>query len=232
MNYPRTLADLIPWTAAHVAVWKGTPAALGLNASQTTLLDNAVKAAQAAFDDCQKKRQESKNATATQDAAVRTMLTLLQQDLRLIEIFATNSVNPNAVYTLAEIDPPTPPQPVGPPRMVSDISVGIEIVTGATVLKWKGNNPVGANGTAYIIKRKLQGQIVFSQVGIATSSGPDARTFTDNTLPAGVDSVSYTITPVRGSTVGPTAEVQVRFGVASSGGNMTATILGQPKMAA
>jgi hypothetical protein len=101
---------------------------------------------------------------------------------------------------------------------VTDITVGIDVVSGATVLKWKANNPVGSSNVSYIVQRKLPGATAFSFVGVAASSGPDARSFKDLTLPQGVDFVNYTIQATRGSVTGPSTEIAVRFGVVGGGG--------------
>ena len=212
-RYPGKIAQFVPWIMSRATVWKTTPAAVGLTASQATALDNAAKALQTAFDEANTLRQKSKNATETQNDALRAALTLLQQDIRIIDAFAANSASPAAVYTAAEIDPPAVPQPVPAPGAVTDITVGIDIVCGAPILKWKGNNPGGSSNVSYIVKRRLQSEAFFAFVGVAGSSGPDARTFSDNTLPQGADSVSYTITAQRGSVAGPSTQVSVRFGV-------------------
>ncbi|MFT3683613.1 MAG: hypothetical protein QM783_01595 [Phycisphaerales bacterium] len=74
------------------------------------------------------------------------------------------------------------------------------------------------------MKRKLPTETAFNFVGVAPSSGPDARTFTDNTLPAGVDFVDYTVTATRGQQNGPATQVSVRVGVVGGGENVTYTI--------
>lgn len=231
-RYPSKIADFVPWILARAAQWKVTPAAVGLTAPQATAIDDAAKDLSAAFEAANKARQESKNATQTQNDALRAVLTLTQQDIRIIDAFAANSANPAAVYTTAQIDPPAVPGPVAPPGAVTDITVGIEIVSGSPILKWKGNNPAGSNNVSYVIKRRLAGAPVgvFTFVGVSGSSGPDARTFVDTTLPLGADSVSYTITAQRGSVAGPSTQVSVQFG--SVGGGGTTFAVENVKMAA
>ncbi|HYD00640.1 MAG TPA: hypothetical protein VEB22_05385 [Phycisphaerales bacterium] len=218
MRYPTKISEFVPWVLARATVWKATPAAVGLSVAQATAVDNAAKALQIAFDEANKQRQLSKNATVAQTEALRAAMTQLQLDLRIIDAFANASTNPAAVYTAAEISPPAVPTPVAPPGAVSEVTVGIDINTGATVLKWKGNNPGGSSNVSYILRRKLAGQSEFAFIGTAGSSGPEARTFTDSTLPQGVDSVAYLITATRGSTTGPSVQVQVRFGTIGSPG--------------
>ncbi|MDP1660690.1 MAG: hypothetical protein Q8L55_02140, partial [Phycisphaerales bacterium] len=147
----------------------------------------------------------------------------LQLDLRIIDAFATASANPAAVYTAAQIDPPAVPAPLAPPGAVTGITVGIDINTGATIIKWKGNNPGGSSNVAYIVRRKLASATDFTFIGTAGNSGPEARTFVDSTLPQGVDSVFYLLTATRGSQTGPSVQVQVRFGTVGSAGQIGVT---------
>jgi hypothetical protein len=229
MRYPTKISEFVPWLSARASVWKAAPATVGLSALQATAVDNASKALTAAFDAANKARQQSKNATVEQNDAMRDAMVQLQLDLRIIDAYAAASANPAAVYSAAEIDPPATPSPVPAPGAVSDITVGIDINTGATVLKWKGNNPGGSANVSYIVRRKLTPSAEFAFIGTAGSSGPDARTFTDSTLPQGVDSVTYLITATRGSSTGPSVQVQVRFGTIGSPGQFGVTSV---KMAA
>ncbi|MDP1660761.1 MAG: hypothetical protein Q8L55_02500 [Phycisphaerales bacterium] len=229
MRYPTKISEFVPWLLARAGVWKLTPAAVGLSVPQAAAVDGAAKALDAAYADAQKQRQISKNATTTQNEALREAMTQLQLDLRIIDAFANANPNPASVYAAAEIDPPAVPTPVAPPRAVTEITVGIDINTGATILRWKGDNPGGSSNVSYIIRRKLAGATDFLFIGTAGSSGPEARTYTDSTLPQGVDSVAYLITATRGSQTGPSVQVQVRFGTVGSPGQTTVTSV---KMAA
>lgn len=218
MRYPTKISEFVPWLVARTGAWKLAPASVGLSTSQASAVDTAAKALDLAYADAQKQRQISKNATESQNQALRDALTQLQLDLRIIDAFANGSANPAAVYALAQIDPPAVPTPVAPPGAVTDITVGIDINTGATILKWKGDNPGGSANVSYIVRRKLAGATDFTFIGTAGSSGPEARTYTDSTLPQGVDSVAYLINATRGSQTGPSVQVQVRFGTVGNGG--------------
>jgi len=229
MRYPTKVSEFVPWLVARAGAWKTTPAAVGLSVAQADAVDTAAKALQAAYDEALKQRQSSKNATETQNEALRAAMTQLQLDIRIIDAFAAASANPAAVFAAAELDPPKVPVPVAPPRAVTNVTVGIDINTGATILKWKGDNPGGSNNVSYIVRRKLGAAAEFTFIGTAGNSGPDARTFIDSTLPQGVDSVAYLITATRGSQTGPAVQVQVRFGTIGSGAQASVTSV---KMAA
>lgn len=229
MRYPTKISEFVPWLVARAGAWKLAPASVGLSPAQAAAVDLAAKTLDAEYANAQKQRQLSKNATESQNQALRDAMAQLQLDLRIIDGFAAASANPAAVFQAAEIDPPAVPQPVPAPRAVTDITVGININTGATILKWKGDNPGGSANVSYIIRRKLAGASEFAFIGTAGSSGPEARTYTDSTLPQGVDSVAYLITATRGSQTGPSVQVQVRFGTVGSPGQTAVTSV---KMAA
>lgn len=80
-------------------------------------------------------------------------------------------------------------------------------------------------------KRPIASAGTFTFIGVASGSGPEAKTFVDTTLPAGSDSVAYTITGMRSGVSGTPAEVTVRFGSVGGGGFSLQSISGA-KMAA
>lgn len=229
MAIPTTLAELAPWMLDHADQWKSHNVALGIGTQQAAAFDTAAKSFNAAYAEAIKLKQQSKNATEAQNDALREAKRLMGGCIETIRAFARNSANPAAVYTLAEIDAPTPPTPVGPPNPVTDIRVGIALVSGALNLSWKASNP--ATGVTYIIARKLPNQSAFTFLGVAPGSGPGAKTFTDATLPAGSDFVSYSIQGSRSGVVGVAVAVTVNFGVV--GGQQVANLVSGPsKLAA
>jgi len=195
----------------------------------STRQDAASKNLSSAFDAANKARQNSKNATVAQTDAVRDAMAQLQLESADHRRLRHRERQPGRCVHRRGDRSARGPTPVCASRAVTDITVGIDINTGATVLKWKGNNPGGSSNVSYIVRRKLAGAADFAFIGTAGSSGPDARTYTDSTLPQGVDSVAYLITATRGSSTGPSVQVQVRFGTIGSPGQFGVTSV---KMAA
>lgn len=216
MATPTRISKIVPYYTQHAAIFKATPAAFGLSVGQATNFDNAAKALSAAFDAANTAREASKGATAVQTAALNTANQTFGTCVEIIRAFANASANPAAVYSASQIDPPSPPSPVGPPSAVESIGASIDINSGAVVLTWKAKNP-GSNGISYIIKRKLPAATAFTFLGIAPGGGTGGKKFTDTTLPAGSDYVSYSIQGTRAGLSGPTVNVTVNFGVAGNG---------------
>lgn len=135
--------------------------------------------------------------------------------LRVV-VYAKSGSNPSAVYSAAEIDSPTVAREVDAPGKVKQLAASLDSLTGAPVLRWKGNNPRGGASVTYMIARRLAGESGFSVVGTAPPSGPGRRTFADTTLPIGTAAVSYTVHAVRGAKKGEPAQIEVRFGSVGS----------------
>jgi len=122
-----------------------------------------------------------------------------------IKNFAQSTDDPN-VYVLAQIPPPSPPGAVPAPGTPFDFRVEL-LGNGAVKLNWKSNNPAGASGTFYEIKRSDDG-------GPMTFVGnAGERNFTDDTVPATTASAVYELTAVRSTLRGDPVQFIVRLGV-------------------
>jgi hypothetical protein len=79
---------------------------------------------------------------------------------------------------------------------------------GTVSLRWKATNPANARGTTYIIRRKLPGETEFAFIGVSGK-----KCFVDETLPAGRDSVQYTVQGQRANLSGSVSPIfSVNFG--------------------
>ena len=115
------------------------------------------------------------------------------------------------MYPLAQIPAPAVPSPVGPPGTPFDFTVALQ-QTGAVTLRWKCNNPVGASGTVYEVRRRVGGTGTF---GFLANVG--TRSFTDETIPGGSNGVTYQITATRSTRRGTPAQFNVNFGIGGDG---------------
>lgn len=209
---PTRIPEYINWATLHAAQWKNNAAALGIATGDAAQYEADIVKLAGQY-------AAQLEAEANFRAAVETTRQLITDTrretadlIRTIRGTAANSDDPTAVYTLALIPTPAAPSPVPPPAQPSDVKVGIDIDSGAMVLSWKASNPSNGAGTSYIVKRKLAGESAFTFVGVT-----GLKTFTDDTLPAGTDSVSYQINGQRGNVSGPTRAVTVNVGVDNSG---------------
>lgn len=224
MRYPVQLSEFIPWSTRHAELWASDPSAVGMSQQQADSVKAAADAAKAAMAAALAARQASRNATDAQEQAERALRRAVQTAVVLIDVCAENNASPASIYSAAQLDEPTAPRRVPAPGKVKQLTASLDPLSGAPVLRWKGNNPRGGGGVTYMVSRRLPGQPNFSFVGTAAPSGPERRTFTDTTLPAGTTAVSYQVHTVRGATEGAAEEIQVRFGSVGAGGTSTASV--------
>ncbi|MBL0871559.1 MAG: fibronectin type III domain-containing protein [Phycisphaerales bacterium] len=210
-NLPRKQGELIQWAEAHGALWAVAPTTVGLTAALTTEYQAAVSAAKAAVLTAEKARLASKNATQNLDDQLSSLRDLSGALIEVIKAFARSTCG-EGVFALAGISPPAPPGTVGTPAQPTNLKVSLN-PTGSLTVTWKATQPAGASNTVYMIKRKLPGQSVYTLVD--TVGG---KRFTDNTLPIGVDGVSYIVQSKRGEERSPDSEaVSVTFGSVAGG---------------
>jgi hypothetical protein len=181
-----------------------------------TLLSSMTKASS----DAESARIASKDATNTLNNAIQSMRALSSIYVDTIKNYAETTHNPN-VYSLAGISPAnppgTPPLPVAPTTFTASVNTD-----GSLTIKWKASQPQGATGVQYRVMRRVN-----------TTEGPYAlvstegsgKSYTDMTLPVGVDRVEYIIQPTRpGGIVGPQSPLfTVQFGSVGGGGGISIT---------
>lgn len=210
-NLPRKQGELIQWAEAHGALWAVAPTTVGLTAALTTEYQAAVSAAKAAALAAEKARLASKNATQNLDDQLSSLRDLSGALIEVIKAFA-RTTGGDGVFALAGISPPAPPGTVGTPAQPTNLKVSLN-PTGSLTLTWKATQPEGSTHTVYLIKRKLPGQNSYTLVD--TVGG---KRFTDNTLPIGVDGVSYIVQSKRGEDRSLDSEaVSITFGSVAGG---------------
>jgi hypothetical protein len=204
----------LDWCTAHSSVFTANATAIGLTAAKctayATLLTDAVKA----VDDVEQAKSKYRAAVVTAKEAMRSLSVNLNgtgELVRTIRAFAESQANPDSVYSLAQIDPPASAAPLPAPNPATDITVGLEPMTGAIMLKWKAAQP--GTGTVYVVKRRVNSTGSWEFVGTAGSD----KTFVDVTFPAGPDSVQYSIQAQRSNLFSETTGVVVNFGVGATG---------------
>ncbi len=212
MRYPVPLSEFIPWSTAHAERWASDPSAVGMTQQQADSVKAAADAAKAAKAAALAARQASLNATYAQEQAERNLRRAVQTAVMLIDVCAENNDNPAAIYSAAELDAPTVPRAVPAPGKVKQLTASLDPLSGAPVLRWKGNNPRGSGSVTYMVSRRIGGQRSYTFIGTAASSGPSRRTFIDTTLPVGTTEVTYLVRPLRGASEGEPEQVFIRFG--------------------
>lgn len=219
-NMPRTVPDLYNWSNAHATLWLANAVAIGLTPAQATQFKGFVTTFTTARDAAEAARLASKNATEALDNAVRNVRTTGGQFINVIKAFAESTNNPN-VYALAGVSPSDAPGTPPPPNAPEQFNLSVN-GDGSLTLKWKVSQPEGVAGVVYVVSRRINGgEGPFIVVG---SAGGRDKSFTDVTLPVGVDQVEYIVTARRGNEPGTSSPIfKAQFGSVAGGGGFTLT---------
>ena len=201
---PNTLIGKIQFFEQHLPVWAVDPTAIGLTALQVADLTTLTASARSSYDAALAIRNTAKALTNQQTDDVGAMYDLGADLIKTIRAFA-QTTNDNAVYTVAEIPPPSPPTPLGPPATPKNL-VGVINAAGEIVLDWDASL---AGGTSFSIERSTVSSTgPWTLIGTSEESG-----FTDAVVPSGVDGISYRVIAARsGGTSTPTAPLTILFG--------------------
>ncbi len=214
---PRSL--FLAFCQSHSLTWAQVAEQIGLTEPAAAAYAEQVNAAVGAVQAAESARNAAKAATAFASAQVALLRAATSSTVTQIRVFAEDSADPAAIYQLAEIPAPAKPSPVPAPGQPTNMGVSIDPTTGDLTLTWKCVNPPGANGTSYIVRRKLPGEAAFTFLG---TTGP--RRYTDTTLFAGPDSVQYTVQAQRSGLSGPVSAIlTVNFGRLPGGAVTTTT---------
>lgn len=222
-NLPSTIPDLINWCSVHQDLWSTNAVAIGLSSAQATSFKALVATMVTNNGKADAARQASKNATMDLTSSVNSVRTTAGAYINLIKAFAETTHN-DAVYSLAGVsadDPPSIlPAPIAPATFGASINGD-----GSLTVKWKVTQPDGLTGVQYLVSRRMQGQTTFTML----SSEGKNKSFTDMTLPVGVDRVEYIVQPKRGEVFGDQSHIfTVQFGSVMGGGMSIATIQSVP----
>ncbi|QKK08818.1 MAG: hypothetical protein HND58_12050 [Planctomycetota bacterium] len=207
---PNSRIGKVTFYETHISPWATNALAIGLEVAEVTSLGVATGAARTAYNEMIAARAASKAATQNFYNMVEAMHSAPGKGSDMIDTiknYAQTTDDPN-VYTLAEIPPPSEPGTVPPPGTPFDFRLALQ-QNGAVELKWKCNNPAGAPGTVYEIRRSVDG----GEFVTLTTIGE--RTFLDETVPSTSGQVIYQITAIRSTLRGTPAQFNFRFGSGS-----------------
>ncbi len=219
---PDKRLEQIQFFETRLPAWQAAPAAaIGLTTAQITALASATQNARDAFNAAQAARSASKGATTAYHTASDDMRELGADLIRTIKAFADLQASPGAVYGLAQIPEPLPPEPLGPPGKPVEFAVALE-TGGAITLSWSAPNASASSGAFFTVARKLPGEADFSFIGGTGGSTTESRrmSFTDATVPASAaaQGAQYRVRGQRGTVVGQFSDgITIEFGVDGAG---------------
>ncbi|MEM9661797.1 MAG: hypothetical protein AAF937_05765 [Planctomycetota bacterium] len=202
---PPSILGKIEFFEQRVADWASDPDAIGLTAQQVADLIARANTARNDYNAAQQIRQQSRNATASQNQSVGDMARFGSDLIATVRAFADLQPDPTAVYNRAELDMPKPKGgPLPPPVPATNVRTQMDN-TGAITVRWNGTV---ANGTVYAVYRRFAQGMGYTQIGTATT-----KSFVDNTVPVGTPEASYYVVTLRdGMQSGPSEAVNIRFG--------------------
>jgi len=211
--------DFLAWCMDHTEVFTVEAANIGLTAAEATAFVTMTTQANSSLTQHRNALQAAKLSTEECNDTFAALRHTAGNTVRAIKAFAEMQEKPMTVYQLAQIPAPQPPSPMPPPGQPTNLVVTLATSNGDLTLRWKCENPSGAAGTSYIIRRKLPTEPNFQFVGVSGK-----KEFVDQTLFAGPDFVQYTVQGQRSDSTGPLSEVfTVNFG-RLPGGAMTANV--------
>lgn len=218
-NMPSTIPELINWCNTHAGLFSTNAASIGLSAADATAFSTLASSLDTFNSKAQDARQASKDATKQLQSSVDAIRALGNAYILRIKAYADTTNNPN-VYALAGIspsDPPgTQPAPVAPETFTASVNPD-----GSLTIKWKVSQPAGTSGVQYLVSRRVN--VSTGPFTLVTAVGSE-KTFTDVTLPVGVDRVEYIVQPKRGTVMGPQSNVfAIQFGSVPDGVTITGT---------
>jgi len=210
---PETRSGKIDFYWYRLPVWAQDPASIGLTPQAVAEFQPLVDAAREAQREHREAQLAARVATTKYHQAVRRMhaggggvvggAALVQT----IKTYAQITGDPN-VFPRAHITPPSRPgRPGSAPAPGTPYRFSTNVrQTGEVELTWKCDNPDGAVGTIYQVRR----QIDDGPMELVRTVGD--KKFLDETLPPGTRYCTYEVTAVRSTGKGGSGRYWVQFG--------------------
>lgn len=209
----------IQFASTHAQAWEADPTAIGLTPQIVDAIADAAAAAREARAAASRAAEAAKAATLLADNALAELNNRVRGAVRSIKAFALASDDPTRVLGAALIPVPanllsTPRTPLAPPTRPDHVAFTLRS-DGALTLSWTSRRASTGDGSYFVVRRKLDGERDFTDIGVAPGSTKDSRTisFVDTTIPIGARGALYIIEGRRGHARGEaTAALGVNFG--------------------
>jgi len=199
----------------HVEPFDEHALQVGLTTLQSDSYTAAVTKANDANQIVLNLKQQLKVAVADANAKFREMSRELTECVNRIDLFAATQADPMVVYGLAELSPPNDPAQMAEPGTPESFTASLN-PSGSVRLAWKCKNPEGADGTVYIVRRKLNNSSTWNQVAIT-----GRKFFVDETIPSASGGAQYKVQAQRVNVLGEeSAPFTLQFGI-DGGGNLS-----------
>lgn len=213
----------IEFARNHAIAWEEDPQAVGLTPEMVAEVAALAQAAREARSAASLAAEAARAATLLADSALAELNARVRGAVRSIKTFALASSDPTRVLGRANIPVPanldaTPRTPLAPPTRPERVAFALR-PDGAISISWTSRRASTGDGSYFVVRRKLDGERDFTDIGVAPGSTKKSRTisFVDATIPIGARGATYIIEGRRGLARGEaTAALGVNFGSAPS----------------
>lgn len=209
---PDRFAPAIQWCGQRIDQWQENRALLGLTEAGVSELDQRTQAARDARAGYLRAKRELRNASKTYRASVGAMRRTASALLATIRATAKRSDAPTSIYSAASVPPPAKRGPSPTPATPRDFEVEL-LGDGALRVRFECPHPPGVRAVTYRVERMLD-----MAGGMQIIQTAKARSFTDDSIPAGTRSVLYQVTAQTSTRDGEPAVHLVPFGQGSMAG--------------
>ncbi|HYE62692.1 MAG TPA: hypothetical protein VD997_11910 [Phycisphaerales bacterium] len=202
MNMPtKNNSELRSWARVHAPIWVQEQATIGLSPQAAQGFQQSVDELEAAAAKVNQLRQAAIDATLEYNNALAQVKRLGGANVNTIKAYAQASGD-RSVFARASIEPNAGPGTLPPPVPPSSIAAQV-LPGGALELRWKAKQPRGLENVQYQVRRSLNNEREWTLIGTAGS----VKRYVDNTLPLGVTTARYLLTPWRGDHRGESSDV-------------------------
>lgn len=209
---PDRFAPAIQWCGQRIDKWRDNRALLGLTEAAVDELDQQTQAARDARASYLRAKRELRNASKTYRASVGAMRRTASALLATIRATAKRSDEPASVYVAASVPPPAKRGPSPTPATPRDFEVEL-LGDGSLKVRFECPHAPGVRAVTYRVERMID-----MAGGLTIIQTAKARSFTDDTIPAGARSVLYKVTAQTSTRDGEPAVHLVPFGQGSMAG--------------
>lgn len=199
---PESRDSMMTYFQTMQPVWELVAAEVGLLPAQTDELKARLDAALATHANALAARAQSKALTAQLDAEAAALRSYGVALMQTIRSYAEQQANPEATYSKAQIPPPKPPQPAGPPSPAVNFSADPR-ADGTIELTWRGTV---AQNASFDIERSIDGG------PYAFIKNTRTKSWIDEAVPMNIALITYRIYGVRDGARSKVESTTVQFG--------------------
>ncbi|QQS09571.1 MAG: hypothetical protein IPK69_02820 [Phycisphaerales bacterium] len=205
---PKTINGLISFAKVHSETFTQHAGAIGLSPEQAARVADATAELIAKRNEQYAAMETYRAATNAMESARQDLADILGATIFMIRAHATLTGD-GEILTTAQIPGRLPARrSAGAPNAAHSLSARLHAATGAITISWKSRQPRGVRSVTWIVERRVQGELGWSEwdiLGLGGNRG--GRSYTDATVPQGTRVAQYRVTARTGGEQGPESSV-------------------------